>query len=155
MRHVLDAIHALRTVSAGLLAALSFAGCDVSDIPADPRRVTMAVSRDISTLDPAATFVISNQLAINLAYEKLVVAEVADGKPTGRFLGQLAERWTSSDDGLQWTFYLHPGHRFDDGSEVTAEALPGFPGGLFVAMSTDRTFHYYAWDDIAAAAKLK
>ncbi len=123
MRHVLDAIHALRTAGACLLAALLFAGCDVSDIPADPRRVTMAVARDISTLDPAATFVISNQLAINLAYEKLVVAEVADGKPTGRFLGQLAERWTSSDDGLQWTFYLHPGHRFDDGSEVTAEAV--------------------------------
>lgn len=36
-----------------------------------------------------------------------------------------------------------------DGSEVTATALPGFPGGLFVAMSTDRTFHYYAWADIA------
>jgi 3-phytase len=45
--------------------------------------------------------------------------------------------------------------RESDGSEITAEALPGFPGGLFVAMSTDRTFHYYAWDDIAAAAKLK
>jgi 3-phytase len=42
-----------------------------------------------------------------------------------------------------------------DGSDVTAEALPGFPGGLFVAMSTDRTFQFYAWDDIAAAAKLK
>ena len=45
--------------------------------------------------------------------------------------------------------------RESDGSEVTAEALPGFPGGLFVAMSTDRTFQFYAWDDIAAAAKLK
>ncbi|MCC6416028.1 MAG: phytase [Opitutaceae bacterium] len=41
-----------------------------------------------------------------------------------------------------------------DGSEVTAAELPGFPGGLFVAMSTDRTFHFYAWDDIAAAAGL-
>ncbi|MDP3073461.1 MAG: phytase [Opitutaceae bacterium] len=37
-----------------------------------------------------------------------------------------------------------------DGSEVTAMALgPKFPHGLFVAMSTDRTFHYYAWEDIA------
>jgi len=45
--------------------------------------------------------------------------------------------------------------RESDGSDVTAEALPGFPGGLFVAMSTDRTFQFYAWDDIAAAAKLK
>jgi len=42
-----------------------------------------------------------------------------------------------------------------DGSDVTAEALPGFPGGLFVAMSTDRTFHFYAWDDLARAAGLK
>lgn len=42
-----------------------------------------------------------------------------------------------------------------DGSDVTAVALPGFPGGLFVAMSTDRTFHFYAWDDIARAAGLR
>lgn len=42
--------------------------------------------------------------------------------------------------------------RESDGSEVTNVTLPGFPGGLFVAMSTDRTFHFYAWDDIAAAA---
>lgn len=41
-----------------------------------------------------------------------------------------------------------------DGNDVTNVALPGFPGGLFVAMSTDRTFHFYAWDDIAAAAGL-
>lgn len=42
-----------------------------------------------------------------------------------------------------------------DGSDVTAVELPGFPGGLFVAMSTDRTFHFYAWDDIARAAGLQ
>ncbi len=42
-----------------------------------------------------------------------------------------------------------------DGSDVTAVALPGFPGGLFVAMSTDKTFQFYAWDDIAEAAGLK
>jgi ABC-type transport system substrate-binding protein len=29
----------------------------------------------------------------------------------------------TNDDGLSWTFFLHPGHRFDDGSEVTAEAV--------------------------------
>lgn len=45
--------------------------------------------------------------------------------------------------------------RESDGSDVTAEELPGFPGGLFVAMSTDRTFQFYAWADIAAAAGLK
>lgn len=36
-----------------------------------------------------------------------------------------------------------------DGSEVTNVALPGFPNGLFVAMSNGRVFHYYSWDEIA------
>mgnify|MGYP000494161084 FL=1 len=37
-----------------------------------------------------------------------------------------------------------------DGSEVTSAVLdPRFPSGLFVAMSDNRTFHYYSWDDIA------
>lgn len=41
-----------------------------------------------------------------------------------------------------------------DGSDITNADLPGFPGGLFVAMSTDRTFHFYAWDDLRSAAGL-
>ena len=41
-----------------------------------------------------------------------------------------------------------------DGSEITTVDLPGFPGGLFVAMSTDRTFQYYAVTDLLRAAGL-
>lgn len=33
--------------------------------------------------------------------------------------------------------------RETDGIDLTAAALPGFPRGLLVAMSDDRTFHYY------------
>jgi 3-phytase len=37
-----------------------------------------------------------------------------------------------------------------DGSEVTNAALnDSFPAGLFVAMSDDKTFHFYSWTDIA------
>jgi myo-inositol-hexaphosphate 3-phosphohydrolase len=37
-----------------------------------------------------------------------------------------------------------------DGSEVTNAAIDDrFPSGLFVAMSDDRTFHLYSWEDIA------
>ncbi len=37
-----------------------------------------------------------------------------------------------------------------DGSEVTSSPLNStFQKGLFVAMSDDRTFHYYRWEDIA------
>jgi 3-phytase len=37
-----------------------------------------------------------------------------------------------------------------DGSDVTSMVLDErFPSGFFVAMSDNRTFHYYSWDDIA------
>lgn len=42
-----------------------------------------------------------------------------------------------------------------DGSELSNVALPGFPGGLFVAMSTDRTFQFYAVEDLLRAAGLE
>jgi len=38
-----------------------------------------------------------------------------------------------------------------DGIDLTGESLPGFPGGLLVAMSTDRTYHFYALDEILGA----
>lgn len=41
-----------------------------------------------------------------------------------------------------------------DGSDVVSCTLPGFPGGLFVAMSTDKTFQFYSWQSIAEKAKL-
>ncbi|MCU0397977.1 MAG: hypothetical protein MUC73_07725 [Cyclobacteriaceae bacterium] len=36
-----------------------------------------------------------------------------------------------------------------DGSDVTSRSLPGFPMGLFVAMTDDGTFQYYRWEDLA------
>ena len=36
-----------------------------------------------------------------------------------------------------------------DGNEVTSIPLPGFPDGLFVAMSDNRTFQLYRWQDLA------
>lgn len=42
-----------------------------------------------------------------------------------------------------------------DGSDVTAVALPGFPSGLFVAMSDNKTFHFYHWKDIAGELFVK
>jgi 3-phytase len=41
-----------------------------------------------------------------------------------------------------------------DGSDVTHSNLgPSFPNGLFVAMSTDKTFHFYRWEDFFGSGK--
>lgn len=42
-----------------------------------------------------------------------------------------------------------------DGSDVTSRSLPGFPFGLFVAMSDDKTFQYYRWEDLAGRQLMK
>jgi 3-phytase len=43
-----------------------------------------------------------------------------------------------------------------DGSDVTSVVLDErFPSGFFVAMSDNRTFHYYSWDDIAGNDLIK
>lgn len=42
-----------------------------------------------------------------------------------------------------------------DGSEIISASLPGFEKGLFVAMSTDKTFQYYRWEDLAKKAGLR
>ncbi len=45
--------------------------------------------------------------------------------------------------------------RASDGSEVTEVPLdPRFPRGFFMAMSEDRTFHFYSWADIFNEAGL-
>jgi 3-phytase len=35
-----------------------------------------------------------------------------------------------------------------DGSDVTSVELPGFKGGIFVAMSDNKTFQFYSWQQI-------
>lgn len=42
-----------------------------------------------------------------------------------------------------------------DGSDVTNVSLPGFPGGLFVAMSDNGTFQFYSWRQIAERAGME
>jgi 3-phytase len=42
-----------------------------------------------------------------------------------------------------------------DGSDLTSRNLPGFPHGLFVAMSDDGTFQFYKWEDLAGTSLRK
>jgi 3-phytase len=60
--------------------------------------------------------------------------EGADGNPHAHPLLKVVR--TSTDE--------------SDGSEMVSIPIPGlFPKGFFVAMSTDKTFHIYRWEDIA------
>ncbi len=44
---------------------------------------------------------------------------------------------------------IHASTEASDGNDVVSTPLPGYPHGLFVAMSDDKTFHFYNWEDFA------
>ncbi len=59
------------------------------------------------------------------AIDEVVYANVFEGltrfAPDGTIVPALAEGWTVSDDGLTWTFTLHDGVKFHDGTTFDAE----------------------------------
>ena len=73
---------------------------------------------DIISLDPGESFEFSGNEVCGNVYEKLVSPDTKD--PTV-IKGELAESWTTSEDGLTTTFKLKPGRKFASGNPLTAE----------------------------------
>lgn len=70
-------------------------------------------------LDPAKNSSFENALPLQGIYEGLIKLNPETMAPEQ----SLAESWTVSDDGKQWTFHLVPGIRFSDGTDLDAEAV--------------------------------
>ena len=78
------------------------------------------------TLDVVAQFEIQDQDPSTVGYvfwRMGIVETLVQADATGRLLPALASEWTSSEDGLTWTFKLREGVTFHDGSPLTAEAV--------------------------------
>lgn len=87
------------------------------------RTLVIGKAGDFSTMDPAVTVQSNDFAPIGLAYERLLRFRMRDGLPTGDLDGELASAWMGEDGGSAWLFTLAPGHFFDDGTPVTAEAV--------------------------------
>jgi peptide/nickel transport system substrate-binding protein len=85
--------------------------------PADTLVVGFAID-DIISLDPGEAFELSTAEVTANTYEKLVTLDPND---TSKVVGQLAESWKISDDGLTYTFKLKPNLKFASGNPITAE----------------------------------
>jgi len=85
--------------------------------PADTLVLGFAID-DIITIDPGEAFELSAAEVTANAYSKLVGLDPAD---TSKVVGDLAESWTISDDGMTYTFKLKPDLKFASGNPLTAE----------------------------------
>jgi peptide/nickel transport system substrate-binding protein len=74
--------------------------------------------------------------------DALIFSGLVKDDPSGQVKPDLAESWTISPDGKQYTFYLRPNARWQDGQPVTADDVvytvatiqaPDFPGNADLA----------------------
>jgi peptide/nickel transport system substrate-binding protein len=68
------------------------------------------------TLNPAYAFMYTSYRIFDLVYSTLTTES-----PDGKYVGDLAEKWESSPDGLTWTFNLRDNLKWHDGTPLTAE----------------------------------
>ncbi len=86
----------------------------------DPNTLVVAVDAFNGDFDPASAYVLSEALIWRGVYESLVRLKgdsASDVEPL------LADTWESNADKSQWTFHLHPGVTFSDGTALDAQAV--------------------------------
>ncbi|WP_377296754.1 ABC transporter substrate-binding protein [Rhizobium sp. SGZ-381] len=104
------------TTSVALSLATLAAPQAFAATPADTLVEGFAID-DIITLDPGEAFELSAAEVTANTYSKLVML---DPKDTSKVVGELADSWTVSDDGLTYTFKMKPGLKFASGNPITA-----------------------------------
>ena len=88
-----------------------------TDAAPDPTTMVVLNTGDADTFDPALAYDTASGEILQNVYETLVFY---DGEATDKFVPQLAESWTVSDDGTVWTFTIRQGVTFHEGGTLTA-----------------------------------
>lgn len=107
------------TIRIKALAIAGFAALAVAVSPAFAQRtdITVGMVLEPPNLDPTA--------GAAAAIDEVVYANVFEGltrfDPSGAVIPGLAESWEISANGLAYTFHLHSGVKFHDGSAMDAE----------------------------------
>jgi peptide/nickel transport system substrate-binding protein len=91
-----------------------------SPTPAGPLVLKVAATANITTWDPVASFSTEALYLANI-YEPLL--RINPPNSATKFTPVLATSWTTSTDGLTWTFKLRDGVTFHDGEKLTADAV--------------------------------
>ena len=109
------------TLLAGSLALLLLPACGRRELPVDTARQSgtflLGNGAEPQELDPHLTTGVPETRIQRALFEGLVVPDPKTGRP----VPGAASSWETSPDGRTFTFRLHPGRRWSDGTPVVAE----------------------------------
>ncbi len=113
----------LRFGTAVLALCVAVAMLQVAPADAARKKVLHLAHKEQETLDPHASILGQTQSGVRFLFRGLAKFAVKDGKvTTAEVEPDLAESWTTSEDGTVWTFKLRKGVQFHKGfGEFTAE----------------------------------
>ena len=117
-RLLLLALAGAAVLLAGLCGGLvrAMAGEAASPSPATPVTLRVGWVNEPDNLNPFIGYSTSSYLVYHLNYDQLTGYTAADVTPAP----DLAESWTTSADGLEWTFKLRQGVKWQDGEPFTS-----------------------------------
>ena len=87
--------------------------------PKEGGTLVIAIPGDLNRTDPALVDDANSSYVLQQIFEGLVTLKPGTGS---EIVGQLADSWTISDDGLTYTFKLKSGIKFQDGTDFNAAA---------------------------------
>lgn len=115
-------------VTAILAAGLALAACSGTSTGGGPSTntkndaITVAYADGGTSIDPPATYGGTGLSILLYSYDMLVKYKVENGKfVPGEYDPDVATSWTTSQDGLTWTFKLRSDVKFHSGNPLTAD----------------------------------
>jgi peptide/nickel transport system substrate-binding protein len=104
--------------AAVLLAIAGLAACSAQSTTAGQRDdIILGRAMDLTTLDPDRSLCDTCQIYNSAVYDTLIKANAQNG----HLDPLVADRWEVNDNATQFTFHLHPGAVFADGSPIEAK----------------------------------
>lgn len=87
-------------------------------LPVSASSVTIGLTQEPDSLDPAAGLYIPEQFIIQQIFDPLIYADAQLN-----LYPALAVEWSANEDGTEFSFTLREGVKFHDGTDFTAEAV--------------------------------
>ncbi len=104
------------TLTISVLVGMVLPVANAADQPKRGGTLTMAIRKDLTTMNPLVTTRSTDRSIRDLMFEPLLGIDLK-----GNIQPYLAESWNISEDGKRITFNLRKGVKFHDGREMTAE----------------------------------